>query len=55
MFLMLFLSVDPNPRTLYVGCYATHTDSIIFLDWVLLLIYDTGAIVIYRVIQVRLC
>jgi len=47
---MLFLSVDPNLRTPYVGCHATHADPIIFIPWVLLLFYDTGAAVIYHAI-----
>ena len=48
LFLMLFLSVDPNPRTPYVGCHATHADSFIFIPWVLLLFYDTGAAIFYH-------
>ena len=46
---MLLFSVDPNPHTPYVGCHATYTDPIIFIPWVLLLLYDTGAAVIYHV------
>ena len=47
-FLILFISVDPNPLTPYVGCYVTQVDPIIFISWILLLFYDTGAIVIYH-------
>ncbi|KAF9048869.1 hypothetical protein BJ165DRAFT_1526278 [Panaeolus papilionaceus] len=34
------LEFGPNPRTPYVGCYATYVDPIIFFDWILLLFYD---------------
>lgn len=37
-----FFTVDPNPITPYVGCYATHTSSILFISWVLLMLYDFG-------------
>ncbi|KAH9481835.1 hypothetical protein JR316_0006365 [Psilocybe cubensis] len=37
------LEFKPNPLTPYVGCYATYTDPIIFISWVLLLFYDAGA------------
>ena len=47
-FLILFISVNPNPLTPYVGCYPTQVDPIIFISWILLLFYDTGAIVIYH-------
>ncbi|KIM39327.1 hypothetical protein M413DRAFT_29491 [Hebeloma cylindrosporum] len=42
------LEFAPNPRTPYVGCRATYADPMIFIPWVLLLLYDTGAFVIYR-------
>ena len=47
-------SDEPNPRTQYIGCYVTRYDSIcIFLSWVLLLLYDKGAVVnYYRIIQI---
>ncbi|KAJ3510687.1 hypothetical protein NLJ89_g4528 [Agrocybe chaxingu] len=35
------LEFEPNPRTPYVGCYATYASPIIFVSWVLLLVYDT--------------
>lgn len=38
---LLLLEVAPNPRTPYIGCYATRTDPIIFVSWIMLLVYDT--------------
>ncbi|CAA7267475.1 unnamed protein product [Cyclocybe aegerita] len=35
------LEFEPNPRTPYIGCYATYASPIIFISWVLLLVYDT--------------
>ncbi|KAF5327053.1 hypothetical protein D9619_005000 [Psilocybe cf. subviscida] len=35
------LEFAPNPRTPYIGCYATRTDPIIFVSWIMLLVYDT--------------
>ena len=46
--LILFFSVDPSPFAHYVGCYLTRSDPIVFVSWVLLLLYDTGALLIYR-------
>jgi len=39
-FLIPFISVEPDPRTPYIGCYATYVDPI---SWILVLFYDTGA------------
>ena len=48
MFLLPSLLVDPNPRTPYIGCNATQGNPIIYVNWILLLFYDAGAIVIYH-------
>lgn len=39
---LLLIIVDPNPRTSYVGCYATAASPIIFICWVLIFVYDLG-------------
>jgi len=41
-FFILFFAVDPSPLASY-GCHLTRSDPIIFVSWVLLLLYDTGA------------
>ena len=54
--LILFFPVDPNPLTQYVGCHLTRSEPIIFVIWVLLLLYDTGAaVIIYRTRQSTIC
>ena len=52
-----FFLVEPNALTPYIGCYATQHDSIaIFFSWVLLLLYDKGAVVdYYRITQSAMC
>jgi len=37
-----YLVVSPSPLNPYIGCYATYTNPIIFMSWVLLLFYDAG-------------
>ncbi|KIM39321.1 hypothetical protein M413DRAFT_29486 [Hebeloma cylindrosporum] len=44
---------DPNPRTPYVGCYATRTDPILFISWVLLLFYDTVMFILMAIPALR--
>jgi len=39
---ILFFAVDPSPLASY-ECHLTRSDPIIFVSWVLLLLYDTGA------------
>lgn len=54
--LFFSLAVDPSPLTPYAGCHLTRSDPIIFVSWVLLLLYDTGAIVIiYHTRQSAMC
>ena len=52
---MLFFAVGPSPLTYYAECYLTQKDPIVFVSWVLLLLYDTGAVVIYRRMQSGMC
>ncbi|KAF5327447.1 hypothetical protein D9619_004999 [Psilocybe cf. subviscida] len=40
---------EPNPRTPYIGCYATHTSPIIFISWVSLLAFDTFMFVLMAI------
>ncbi|KIM39322.1 hypothetical protein M413DRAFT_447260 [Hebeloma cylindrosporum] len=47
------LKFDPNPRTPYVGCYATQGDPIIFISWILLLFYDTVMLVLMAIPAAR--
>ena len=53
--LILFFPVGPSPLTQYAGCHLTRSDPIIFVSWVLLLLYDTGALLIYRTMQSGMC
>ncbi|KJA25144.1 hypothetical protein HYPSUDRAFT_38111 [Hypholoma sublateritium FD-334 SS-4] len=43
------IKFDPNPRTPYVGCYATAASPIIFICWVLIFVYDLVMLILMAI------